>query len=189
MTTTNTWRSRTTVRAAPEHVLHTLTDPDACARWSPVPFSLDDGARTRLRAGTTTPIHGRLLGAPVRFNLHTLAANRRRLKLHAHGPIDIHVHYTLKPTASGCAVKALISIPEPTTRFGRLLAHGTALLLATGTLDHALDRIALEAERVAANADSPGRRPGRGALRDPVLAGPPTNAARPHDDTCPPPSS
>jgi hypothetical protein len=149
MTTTNTWRSRTTVRAAPEHVLHTLTDPDACARWSPVPFSLDDSAGTRLGPGTTTPIHGRLLGAPVRFNLHTLAANRRRLKLHARGPIDIHVHYTLESIPAGCAIDALISIPRPATRFGRLLARGTSLLLATGTLDHALDRIAHEAELVA----------------------------------------
>jgi Polyketide cyclase / dehydrase and lipid transport len=156
MTTTKTWRSCTSVRAAPEHVLETLTDPDACARWSPVPFSLDDPARAHLRTGTTTPIHGRLLGAPVRFDLHTVAANRRRLKLHARGPIDIHVHYTLQPTPSGCALDARISIPRPTTRFGRLLARGTALLLTTGTLEHALDRIAHEAELVAADADSRG---------------------------------
>jgi hypothetical protein len=32
MTTANTWRARTTVRATPEHVIDTLTDPDACAR-------------------------------------------------------------------------------------------------------------------------------------------------------------
>jgi len=130
MSTTKTWRSRTTVRATPEHVIDTLTDPDACARWSPIPFSLDNGDSSRLRAGTTTHVSGRLLGAHVRFNLHTLAAHPGHLHLHAHGPIDILVHYTLKPIRAGCALDALVSIQPPNNRFGRRLAGATGLLRA-----------------------------------------------------------
>ena len=125
MTTTNTWHARTTVRATPEHVIDTLTDPDACARWSPIPFSVDTGDSARLRPGTTTRVSGRLLGAHARFHLHTLAADAGRLHLHARGPIDILVDYTLKPIPAGCALDALISIHPRTSRLGRLLARAT----------------------------------------------------------------
>ena len=146
MTTTNTWHARTTVRATPEHVIDTLTDPDACARWSPIAFSVDTSDSARLRPGTTTRVSGRLLGAHVRFHLHTLTADAGRLHLHARGPIDILVDYTLKPIGAGCALDALISIHPRTSRLGRLLARATGLLLATGTLDHAIQPSRLEAE-------------------------------------------
>ena len=149
MTTTSTWRSRTTVRAAPQHVIDILTDADACTRWSPIPFALDAGDGARLRPGTTTHVKGRLLGAHVRFNLHTLAADPGRLHLHAHGPIDIHVDYMLTPVRAGCTLEALICIHPPNGRFARLLARATGLLLAAGTLDHAVERIAHEAELAA----------------------------------------
>jgi uncharacterized protein YndB with AHSA1/START domain len=175
MATTNTWLSRTTVRATPEHVLDTLTDPEACARWSPIPFSLDHGDRARLRPGTTTHVCGRLLGAHVRFKLHTLAADPGRVQLHARGPIDIRVHYTLKPISTGCALDACVSIHPPPSRFGRALARAAALLLAGGTLDQAVDRIAHEAELDADTAASRagGPRPRRLRRRprpDPRLA-------------------
>jgi hypothetical protein len=137
------------VRATPEDVIDTLTDPQACARWSPIPFSLETSNSARLRPGTTTHVSGRLLGAHVRFNLHTLAADPGRLHLHARGPIDILVDYTLKPIRAGCALDALVTIHPPTSRFARLLARATGLLLATGTLDQAVNRIAHEAELAA----------------------------------------
>jgi hypothetical protein len=156
---TTTWRSRTTVRATPQHVIDTLTDPVACARWSPIPFSLDASDGARLRPGTTTRVSGRLLGTHVRFNLHTLAADPCRLHLHARGPIDILVDYTLKPIRAGCALDALVSIQPPISRFGRLLARATGLLLATGALDHAVNRIAHEAELAADTSASQPRGP------------------------------
>jgi hypothetical protein len=161
MTTTNTWHSRTTVRATPEHVIDTLTDPDACTRWSPIPFALDDSASARLCPGTTTHVSGHLLGAQIGFHLHTLAADPGRMHLHAHGPIDIVVDYTLNPIRGGCTLDALISIQPPNTRFGRLLARATGLLLDSGTLDHAVNRIAHEAEHAANTSGSPasGRAP------------------------------
>jgi Polyketide cyclase / dehydrase and lipid transport len=144
-----TWRSRTTVLAEPQAVIDTLTDTEACARWSPIPFTLDDCGSDRLLAGTTRRVSGRVLGAPVRFRLHTLEADTSRLRLHAHGPIDIRVFYSLQPVPDGCHVDARVSIHPPSSHFGRLIGRATRLLLTDGTLDHALRRIAREAERSA----------------------------------------
>lgn len=149
--TARSWRSRATVLATPEHVLDTLTDTAACARWSPVPFAVDGdgGGDGRLRAGTIRRVSGRLLGAPVRFHLYTLEANAQQLRLHARGPVEIRVAYALTRLADGCAVDAHVSIEAPTHALGRLIARATGLMLAGGTLDVALSRIAREAERSA----------------------------------------
>jgi polyketide cyclase/dehydrase/lipid transport protein len=151
------WQSRTTVLATPEHVIDTLTDTAACARWSPVPFAVDGGGSHRLAPGTIRRVTGRLLGAPVRFHLHTLEASPRRLRLHARGPIEIRVAYALTPVAEGCAVDAHVSIDPPSNPIGRLVGRTTRLMLAAGTLDVALSRIAREAER-SARRGLPGRR-------------------------------
>jgi len=143
------WRSQTTVLATPEHVMETLTDTAACARWSPVPFDLDGGGGHHLQPGTIRRVSGRLLGAPVRFHLHTLEADSERLRLHARGPIEIRVAYALTAVAEGCAVDAHVSIDAPRTPLGRLVGRATRLMLAAGTLDVALRRIAREAERSA----------------------------------------
>jgi polyketide cyclase/dehydrase/lipid transport protein len=150
-----TWCSSTTVHAAPEHVIDVLTDPDACARWSPIPFSVDKGRAGRLRAGTVTPVSGRLLGARLRFCLHTLTADRDRLRLHARGPIDIHVDYRLTGSRAGCHLDARVSVPASHAPFGRLLARATEMLLARGTLEQTVDRIAHEAEMAADAAEDP----------------------------------
>ena len=50
-------------------------------------------------------------------------------------------------TNAGCALDALVSVQAPDSPVGRLLARGTGLLLAGGTLDRAVERIAHEAER------------------------------------------
>jgi hypothetical protein len=140
------WSSGRVVRTEPARVIDTLTDTDACARWSPVAFSLDDDGG-RLRPGTTRRVSGRLMGARVRFHLHTLEADANGLRLHARGPVDLHVHYVLQPIASGCRMDAHVSIHPPRGHFGQLVAHAARSLLVAGTLDHALQRIAHEAER------------------------------------------
>jgi hypothetical protein len=150
--TDQTWRSSTVVNAAPEQVIDVLTDPEACARWSPIPFSLDTEDAGRLRAGTVTPVSGRLLGARVRFQLHTLAADSGRLRLKARGPIEIDVDYRLTPSSAGCHLDARVHLSAPRARFGRLLAHATGMLLTGGALAHAVDRIAHEVELAAADA-------------------------------------
>jgi len=161
-----TWRSRATVRATPERVIETLTDTDACVRWSPIPFRLDDVEATRLRPGMRTRVSGRVLGVHARFELETFAADPARLLLRARGPIEILVDYALTPAPTGCAVEAVVSIRPLDARFGRLLARTTGLLLASGTLEHALVRMAREAER-APGGDGPSHarraQPARGA--------------------------
>jgi hypothetical protein len=143
------WRSRTTVLATPEHVIDALTDTRACARWSPVPFAVEGGGDHRLLPGTIRRVSGRVLGAPVRFHLYTLEATPRQLRLHARGPIEIRVAYALTPVAEGCAVDAHLSIEPPGNPLGRFVARTTGLMLAGGTLDLALSRLAREAERSA----------------------------------------
>jgi hypothetical protein len=147
MTPNKTWRSRAVVHATPQQVIETLTDTDACARWSPIAFRLDDFDGTHLRPDTTTRVSGRFVGLQIRFELAILAADPARLLLRATGPIEILVDYDMRPTADGCAVNAAVSIRASDRRFGRLLARATELLLDNGTLDHALRRIAHEAER------------------------------------------
>jgi Polyketide cyclase / dehydrase and lipid transport len=142
-----TRRCRATVRATPERVLETLTDTDACARWSPVSFSLDDVEGTHLRPGTTTAVSGRLLGGRVRFELETIAADPTGLRLRARGPLEILVDYALRSVPDGCAVEAVVSVRPADERVGRLLARATGLMLASGTLERALGRMAREAER------------------------------------------
>jgi hypothetical protein len=150
MTRGRTWRSRAVVHATPQRVIETLTDTDACGRWSPVPFCLDDLEGTHLRPDTTTRVSGRFIGFKIRFELTVLAAGPARLLLRATGPIEILVDYTLRPAASGCAVNAAVSIRSLDRRVGRLFARATALLLDKGTLEHTLRRIAHEAEHAPA---------------------------------------
>ena len=157
--TAQTWRSRRTVSATPEQVIETLTDTEACARWSPIPFAVDGSGSERLRAGTTRRVSGRLLGGPVRFHLHTVEANTRRLQLHARGPVEIRVAYALTPVAGGCDIDAHVAIQPQRHPLGRLIGRTTALILAGGALDVALQRIAREAERSAHQAGPPRQRP------------------------------
>ena len=53
--TMKTWTATTSVDAAPEAVLDVLTDPDAIARWAPLPFDVDDLDTPRLMAGLDRP--------------------------------------------------------------------------------------------------------------------------------------
>ena len=76
-----TWTATTTVDAAPEAVLDVLTDPDAIARWAPLPFDVDDLDTPRLVPGSPRPRPGRLAGRRVGFDVEVLEAGRDRLAL------------------------------------------------------------------------------------------------------------
>src|SRR5947209_8223416 len=68
-----TWTTQTTVAGLPEAVLDLLCEPDAIARWAPVPFEVVDlpGRRPEhRRAGTRARIRAR----PLRLN----PTNRQR---------------------------------------------------------------------------------------------------------------
>lgn len=166
MTRDKTWCSHAVVGATPQRLIDTLTDTDACRRWSPVPFRLEGGTDGHLRPNTTTQVSGRLVGLAVRFELSILAADPARLLLRATGPVEIRVDYAIRPAPAGCAVDAAVSVRALDRRAGQLFARATGLLLESGTLDHTLRRIAHEAERAptssaAGKADAHGRPPRR----------------------------
>jgi|SRR3954447_18955308 len=142
-----TWRSDVAVRAAPEDVLDTLTDIDACEAWSPVGFRVDELDSGRLRTGTTATISGSLAGRRMRFRLEIGRADSECLLLRAAGPVEMLAHYKVRPAGEGSCVDAEISVWPAPGRSGALAARATFLLLASGALKHALARMAREAER------------------------------------------
>jgi polyketide cyclase/dehydrase/lipid transport protein len=140
-----TWTATTTVDAAPEAVLDVLTDPDAIARWAPLPFDVDDLDTPRLMAGSTARVSGRLAGRRVGFVVEVHEAEYRRLSLAADGPVGLDVSYELAATKCGSEVHAAVSVRSGKGITGRLLAEATNALLSAGALTHAISRLAAEA--------------------------------------------
>jgi carbon monoxide dehydrogenase subunit G len=144
-----TWRACTTVEGEPERVLAVLTDPEACARWSPVRFDVEDLDGDRLRTGSALRLAGRLAGRTVGFEVRILRADERRLALRARGPVDIEADYEVEPVAERTRLRASVSVQAGPGLTGRVLRSATDALLAGGALDHAVARIAREAESLA----------------------------------------
>jgi hypothetical protein len=144
----STWTEQLTAQAAPAAVLDVLTDPDACGRWAPVPFDVDDDRRARLQAGSRTRVEGRLASRRVGFDVEVLAADEERLALRACGPIDVDVEYRLRAVPAGSEVRASIAVRGDGLA-GRVLAQATGALLGAGALRTAMTRIAREAEDLA----------------------------------------
>ena len=140
-----TWTATTTVDADPEAVLDVLTDPDAVARWAPLPFDVDDLDTPRLMTGSRARVSGRLAGRRVGFDVEVHEAEPRRLSLAAHGPVGLDVAYDLAAHEGGSEVRASISVRSGKGITGRLLAEATNALLSAGALTHAISRLAAEA--------------------------------------------
>jgi len=140
------WRSTVSVRARPEAVLDALTDPDACARWSGIPFTVHGLRGTRLAAGSTARVSGELVGRRLDFDVTILEANPRRLRLRATGPVELAATYALVPALDGCLVEADVSVRPAAALSGPAMALATNVLLSAGALPHALCRLAAEAE-------------------------------------------
>jgi hypothetical protein len=126
-------------------VLDILTDPDAAARWAPVPFDVDELDGRRLLAGSRARVSGRLAGRRVGFDVLVHEADVRRLALTADGPVAMDVAYELQPTVGGSEVCASVSVRSAGGLFGRLLAEATGALLTAGALQAAVSRVAREA--------------------------------------------
>lgn len=140
------WTAHTTSHAAPEQVLEVLTDPDAIASWSPVPFELDELHGARLATGETARVNGNLAGLRVGFDVEVHSAGAGGLELTAQGPVALDVSYTLAPTPTGSDVKASVAVRAGRGLTGRLVAKATGALLAAGALEGAAGRIARAAE-------------------------------------------
>jgi Polyketide cyclase / dehydrase and lipid transport len=141
-----TWTATTTASARPEAVLDVLTDPDAAARWAPVPFDVDDLDGERLLAGSRARVSGKLAGRKVGFEVEVHEASETGVALSASGPVAFDVAYQLSPaTCGGSQVRASVSVRSGGGLTGRLLAEATGALLSAGALNAALGRIAREA--------------------------------------------
>jgi hypothetical protein len=140
-----TWTATTTVAALPQAVLDVLTDPDACARWAPVPFDVDELGSPRLQRGSRARVSGKLAGRRVGFDVEVHEADAQALSLSADGPVGFDVRYDLAPVETGSEVRASVAVRNGRGLAGRLLAEATNALLAAGALEIAVGRIAREA--------------------------------------------
>jgi hypothetical protein len=140
-----TWTTKRHVAAEPDAVLAMLTDPDACRRWSPVPFELDGGHDERLSRGARMRVSGSLAGKRVGFDVHVHEAAAGRLALSAQGPVAFDVAYEARAADGGSDVSASVSVRPGGGLFGRVAESATAALLKAGALGAAVDRLAASA--------------------------------------------
>lgn len=140
-----TWTTETWVAGAPEHVLELLTEPDAIARWAPIPFELLDLDGERLVAGTRARVSGALAGRRLEFDVAIHEADEERLSLVAHGPVSIGAEYLLAPADGGSDVRASVSV-SGRGLLGGILARACEAVLAAGALRASVARIGRELE-------------------------------------------
>ena len=140
-----TWTTQTTVAGLPDEVLALLTEPDAIARWAPVPFELLELNTDRLLAGSRARVIGRRAGRTLELDAEVLAADEERLALVADGPISMDVEYRFRRVARGSEVWASVSV-RGSGLIGRILVQATDALLAAGALRTAVGRIGREFE-------------------------------------------
>lgn len=139
-----TWTAATTVDAPPAAVLDVLTDPGACARWSPVDFVVEGLDAGRLSAGSTPRVRGRLAGVEVGFDVEVLEAAADRLVLRASGPVALDVAYALRGARHRSEIRASVGVRPGRGLRGRVLAEAASALLSAGALQQALGRIGRE---------------------------------------------
>ena len=141
-----TWTATTTVDAAPEAVLDVLTDPDAIARWAPLPFDVEDLDTPRLMPGSTARVSGRLAGRRVGFVVEVHEAASERLVARRRRPGRPRRRLRRSPPPSAAReVHASVSVRYGRGITGRLLAEATNALLSAGALTHAVSRLAAQA--------------------------------------------
>src|SRR5512133_1299775 len=116
------WTATTTIEARPEAILDVLTDPEACARWAPIPFDVEDLRTPRLRCGSRARVSGKLAGKRVGFDVQVHEAVDGRLRLSAEGPVGFDVRYDLAPAPRGSEVRAAVTVRPARGITGRLLA-------------------------------------------------------------------
>ena len=140
-----TWITETWVAGPPEHVLELLTEPDAIARWAPIPFELLDLDGARLRPGTRARVSGTLAGRRLEFHVEIHEADEERLSLVANGLVSIGAEYRLAPADGGSDVHASVSV-SGRGLLGGILARAFEAVLAAGALRASVARIGRELE-------------------------------------------
>lgn len=140
-----TWHTTTRFLGDPERIIDVLTDPDACTRWSPIDFEVEELEGKRLRTGSKARVSGRVAGRTVSFDVDVLEADGSRLALRATGPVEIDVEYDVELLDQTSELRAIVSVRSTGGLFGRVIAGATDGLLGAGMLDSAVARIAREA--------------------------------------------
>ena len=140
-----TWTTQTQVRGLPDEVMALLTEPDAIARWAPIPFEVVDFDGDRLQAGDRVRVRGGLGGRSLEFDVEVAEAADGCLTVTATGPIRIEVRYVARALARGSELRASVAVTG-VGLLGRLVARATDALLAAGALNAALGRISRELE-------------------------------------------
>ena len=140
-----TWTTETWVAGAPDEVLELLTEPDAIARWAPIPFELLDLDDERLVAGAHARVTGAFAGRRLEFDVEIHEADEERLSLVAHGPVSIGAEYVLAPAEGGSDVRASVSV-SGRGLLGGMLARAFETVLAAGALPASVARIGRELE-------------------------------------------
>jgi hypothetical protein len=137
------------VSGTPEEILELLTEPEAIARWAPVPFEIVELAEGRLVAGGSARVRGHLAGRVLEFAVEVLEADERRLALVADGPILLDVDYAVSPHDDGSELQASVCV-RGRGLLGRVIAAATTTLLAGGALASSMGRLERELTPVAA---------------------------------------
>ncbi len=140
-----TWTTQTWVAGSPEDVLQILTEPDAIARWAPIPFEVLELDGERLEAGTRARVSGSLIGRTIEFDVEIHEAAENRLSLVASGPLSIGAEYRLFPVDGGSEVRASVSVTGRGL-FGGVLARACEAVLAAGALSASVSRIGRQLE-------------------------------------------
>jgi Polyketide cyclase / dehydrase and lipid transport len=135
-----TWTTQTWLAGTPEMVLDLLTEPDAIARWAPIPFEVLSLDGTRLEPGTRARVRGALAGRSMEFDVDIRAADSQRVELVADGPVSIGAEYRLSPLDGGSEVSASVSVSGHGL-LGGVLARAADAVLAAGALHASLARI------------------------------------------------
>ena len=146
-----TWTAQAQMAGLPDDVLALLTEPDAIARWAPIPFEVVDFDGERLEAGDQMRVRGPLAGRSLEFDVEVAEADDGRLSLSAIGPIRLDVEYLATALATGSEVRASVTV-SGRGLMGRVLAQATDAVLASGALRMAVQRIAGELEPALATA-------------------------------------
>ena len=138
-----TWTTQRWVAGAPEQVLELLTEPDAIARWAPIPFEVLDLDGPRLESGTRARVSGALAGRRMEFDVEIHEADDQRVSLVANGPVSIGAEYELAEADGGSEVRASVSV-SGRGLLGGVLARGFETVLAAGALHASVARIGRE---------------------------------------------
>jgi hypothetical protein len=141
-----TYRTEMRVEGRTSDVLAVLCDPEACARWSPVPFEIKEIGSSRLQGGTRARIEGRLAGWTAEFDIEVREAGRDGLWLRTRGPVELDVRYELYEAGCDTDVRASVSVERAHGLRGRVLAHAADAIVAAGILRRAVSGIAREVE-------------------------------------------